>query len=247
MRIPSLLRRRPSAALVVSSAALFISLGGAGYAAIYLPAGSVGTAQLRNSAVTNSKLHTNAVSYPNIVPGAVGIRRIATNQVQVRVGGSCPLGRAIGAINSGGGVSCNAALPGEVGTTNNTVAVPTTATSPTSVVSVGLPSGAAYSLPAGVSYLAFANPTATVTSTGAVQHVTVSCTLTVGSNTQNRVATIDTTATSGQTSSASIPLQVAGQSGQAGVSCQSSVAGTGSAPAVSVTAAINALQTSSSS
>ena len=67
------------------------------------------------------------------------------------------------------------------------------------------------------------HPTATVTSTSAVQHVRVSCTLTVGSNTETRVATIDTTATSGDTTSASLALQAAGLPGTAGVSCQSSV------------------------
>ena len=158
---------------------------------MYLPSGSVGTAQLANGAVTNSKVHTNAVSYYNIVPGAVGIRRIATNQVQVRVGGKCAAGSAIAAINALGAVKCNATLPGEVGTTSNTASVPTSAAAPVSVTSVVLPSGAPYSLPASVSYLAFSNPTATITSTGNPQHVNVSCTLTVGANTQTRTATIE--------------------------------------------------------
>ena len=46
--------------------------------------------------------------------------------------------------------------------------------------------------------------------------------MTVGSNTETRVATIDTTATSGDTTSASLALQAAGLTGTAGVSCQSS-------------------------
>jgi hypothetical protein len=64
-----------------------------------------------------------------------------------------------------GKVSCNPALPSEFGTTNNTASVPTTASSPTSVTSLTLPTGG--------SYLAFANPTASVTSTSAAQHVRV--------------------------------------------------------------------------
>ncbi len=247
MRVQSLFARRPSPAIVMSSVALFLSLGGVGYAAIRIPNGSVGTAQLAKGAVTNSKLHTNAVSFPNIVEGAVGIHRINTSQVQVRVSGSCPTGSAIAAIGTLGTVKCNAALPGEYGTTNNTVLVPTTASGPVAVTSVGLPEGAPYSLPASVAYLAFANPTATVTSTGTVQHVSVSCTLSVGSNTETRIATIDTTGTTGQASTASIPLQVAGQAGTAAVSCQSSVPGAGTAPGVSVTTAINAIQTASNS
>ena len=72
MRLPSCLRRRPSAALVVSCVALFISLGGASYAAITIPNNSVGAAQLQKNAVTNSKLENNAVSYKKIQAGSVG-------------------------------------------------------------------------------------------------------------------------------------------------------------------------------
>ena len=87
----------------------------------------------------------------------------------------------------------------------------------------------------------------TVTSTSAVQHVSVSCAFTVGSNTAARAVTVDTTGTAGITSSGSIPLQVAGLPGTAGVSCQSSASGGGAAPAVSVTSAINAIQTAGNS
>ena len=89
MRLQSLLHRRPSPAIAVSSVALFMSLGGVGYAATQIPNGSIGTAQLAKHAVTNSKIANNAVSYYNIVPGAIGIHRIATGQVQVRVSGTC--------------------------------------------------------------------------------------------------------------------------------------------------------------
>jgi hypothetical protein len=228
----------------MSSVALFMSLGGVGYAATQIPNGSIGTAQLAKHAVTNSKIANNAVSYYNIVPGAIGIHRIATGQVQVRVGGTCKTGSAIAAISTLGAVTCNSALPAETGTTNNTVAVPTTASGLTTVDSVTLPGPY---LSAGATYLAFANPTATVTSTSSVQHVSVSCTLTVGSNTETRTATIDTTGNAGDTSSASIPLQAAGQAGTARVGCQSSVAGTGTAPVVSVASALNAIQTASNS
>jgi hypothetical protein len=95
--------------------------------------------------------------------------------VQIRVGGTCLSDRAIGAIDALGKVTCNTALPAEFGTTTNTGSVPTTATSPTSVTSVTLPTGG--------SYVALTNPTATVTSTA--KHVSVSCTLTVGSNTED--------------------------------------------------------------
>ena len=51
--------RRPSPALVISCLALTIALGGTSYAAASpLPKNSVGTAQLKNSAVTSPKVRT---------------------------------------------------------------------------------------------------------------------------------------------------------------------------------------------
>lgn len=46
----------------IALAALFIALGGTSYAAFSLPAGSVGTRQLRNGAVTGRKLARGAVT-----------------------------------------------------------------------------------------------------------------------------------------------------------------------------------------
>src|SRR3954462_13377547 len=46
----------PSPALVISLIALFVALGGTSYAAITLPANSVGTKQLKDGAVTPAKL-----------------------------------------------------------------------------------------------------------------------------------------------------------------------------------------------
>jgi hypothetical protein len=47
--------------MVVALFALFVALGGTGYAIATLPANSVGTKQLKKSAVTAKKLHKNAV------------------------------------------------------------------------------------------------------------------------------------------------------------------------------------------
>jgi hypothetical protein len=48
--------RRPSGATLLATLALFIALGGTGYAAIGLPRASVGTLQLRDAAVVSSKV-----------------------------------------------------------------------------------------------------------------------------------------------------------------------------------------------
>lgn len=50
------LRENLSYANVVATLALFVALGGASYAAVTLPAGSVGDAQLRNGSITPPKL-----------------------------------------------------------------------------------------------------------------------------------------------------------------------------------------------
>ena len=54
--------RAPSPALVIALIALFVASGGAAYAATSLPKGSVGTAQLRNGAVTKRKISKKTVT-----------------------------------------------------------------------------------------------------------------------------------------------------------------------------------------
>jgi hypothetical protein len=49
-------RHRTSPAIVISFIALIVAMGGTGYAAISIPRNSVGSAQLRNGAVTNQKI-----------------------------------------------------------------------------------------------------------------------------------------------------------------------------------------------
>jgi hypothetical protein len=57
----SVIRRTlPTHATIVAYLALFFALGGVGYAATQLPAGSVGTPQLRNGAVTLKKIARSA-------------------------------------------------------------------------------------------------------------------------------------------------------------------------------------------
>lgn len=75
-----LLDRRPSAPMVVALIALFVALGGTTYAAIRLPANSVGTKQLKNGAVTAQKVKDHSLlardfksgQLPQGVPGQQG-------------------------------------------------------------------------------------------------------------------------------------------------------------------------------
>ena len=232
MRLSSIFHRRPSPALLVSGVALFLSLGGASYAAVTIPNHSVGPPQLKRNAVTNTKIKNGAVTYKKIRPNSVGRVRANLGQLQERVGGTCAAGTAIGTVNKDGKVACNATLPSALQTTSNTVAISPTATGRTTVTSLPLP--------AGPKYMTFANPTVAVSgiATGN-QRVQVNCTLTVGSDTQTRGTTVIGTA--GSTTDAAIPLQLAGPSGTATVACTAKPTA-GTLPRTNVTAAIDALQ-----
>jgi hypothetical protein len=52
----------PSPALIISLVALFVALGGTTYAAVSLPAHSVGTKQLKNRAVNAAKINPNGLA-----------------------------------------------------------------------------------------------------------------------------------------------------------------------------------------
>ena len=60
--------RRPSPALVVAVLALIVAMGGTGYAAITLPANSVGKKQLKKGSVWSSKIRRNAVTGLKVKP-----------------------------------------------------------------------------------------------------------------------------------------------------------------------------------
>lgn len=53
---------RPSPSLVVACVALFVALGGTGYAALALPKNSVGAEQLQKGAVNRSDIASNAIT-----------------------------------------------------------------------------------------------------------------------------------------------------------------------------------------
>ena len=265
MHSRSLIRRRPSAPMIISLAALFVSLGGVSYAAVSLPAGSVGTAQIRDNAVTykkiepssvgrvrladggvvNSKLANSSVSYLKIQPGAVGHVRANLDQLQARVNGACSsTNQAITAIDKTGKPTCASAPPPEFGVATTSPVTVTSDTTPASILTKSLPGAS--------SYVAFATPYVQVTGGQLNQQVNVSCTLGVGpatSATQTRSVSIQLGSTTVRDQAASIPLAVTAPSSTsaitASLSCTRTVLGTGTAPTVNVSASFNALQTQS--
>ncbi len=56
----------------ISLTALFVALGGTSYAAFSLPAGSVGTKQLRNGAVTSRKIANGSITPSKLSAHAIG-------------------------------------------------------------------------------------------------------------------------------------------------------------------------------
>jgi hypothetical protein len=108
--LPSALRRRPSAAIVVALLALFVAVGGPAEAARLIgskdvanrslkaedlsrkavktlqrtPRGSVGERQLRSGVVTTAKLRDGAVTPVKIAPSAVGSGQLAPEAVGTR-------------------------------------------------------------------------------------------------------------------------------------------------------------------
>jgi len=74
--------RHPSPALVVSTIALIVALGGTSYAAFSLPKNSVGTKQLKNGAVTKAKLNVRGVTVPTALrAGSASTAANATNAI----------------------------------------------------------------------------------------------------------------------------------------------------------------------
>ena len=77
------LRGRLSYANVVATLALFLTLGGVGYA-LTIPSNSVGTAQLKRRAVTNSRIANSAVTARTIVKNTIGTHELGPFQVRAR-------------------------------------------------------------------------------------------------------------------------------------------------------------------
>ena len=240
MRFSSLVRRRPSAPLVVSFVALFVALGGVGYAATQLPANSVGTAQLQNGSVGNWKLKSNAVGARKIINGSVGAKQVNSSQVQLRVGTACASG-AIKAIGLSGSVSCTPTLPNEVGTSAAAV-----------TLGAGSTSVATESLPAGSPFLVLAYPHVVISrtpGTGNTQRVEVDCTLSVppgtGTTTTTKSLAVDLGSDHAQAGTVPLVLPVASATSAqtATVSCTDTATPSTPSPTVAVDTTLNAIQT----
>src|ERR1700753_192640 len=107
----SRLRSKLTYANVTASLALFMALGGTGYAAVKLPRNSVGSAQIRTHAVGSSELKTGAVTRRAIHPHSVDTAAISPAAMAALRGQTGPQGPAgpsgvtlRAAVPSGGGV-----------------------------------------------------------------------------------------------------------------------------------------------
>lgn len=76
-----LIRQHATYGNVTATLALFVALGGSAYAVAQLPAGSVGSRQLKNNAVTTSKIKNNAVRTSKIRNSAVTGAKVRRNSL----------------------------------------------------------------------------------------------------------------------------------------------------------------------
>jgi hypothetical protein len=103
--------RVPQPATVISCVALFVALGGTGYAVTALPDDSVGSRQLRasavkeaelgNRAVVTRKLADQAVTNPKLARGAVTADRVAADALGAAQIDESSLGRVPSAATAG--------------------------------------------------------------------------------------------------------------------------------------------------
>jgi hypothetical protein len=118
--MPQRLRSKLTFANVTSVIALFVALGGTGYAAATLPHNSVGSAQLRTHAVGQSELKTSAVTSRAIKDHSVTTTDMSASAVAAlkgNVGAQGPAGPAgptySAAVPSGGTVQRGNAISAE--------------------------------------------------------------------------------------------------------------------------------------
>jgi hypothetical protein len=231
--------------MFVALIALFLSAGGASYAAIAIPAHSVGANQLRTFAVTNPKLHNDAVGSRKIMPGAVGFYRVNRNEVQLRVTGSCTgANQAITAVSVTGSTTC--------GTSSSTPMESDSGAAKATAIAPGANATtvATYTAAGGSAYLVQADPSIAVSAPGAPAsdvggaHVTITCKLAAGTSTtavdtQNVTINVDAR---GDTEYTSLPLSVVAPTSTVAqtisLTCTQASTGSTTAPSVAASATI---------
>jgi hypothetical protein len=87
------LRARLTYANLTASIALFVALGGTGYAAVTLPRNSVGHAQLRNNAVGTKELRRGAVRSSDIRNRTIRVSDLASSTRSALKGAQGPRGK----------------------------------------------------------------------------------------------------------------------------------------------------------
>ena len=75
--------KKPSAATVIATLALFVALGGTGYAAGVLAPNSVGSAQIKDGAVQSSDIKDGAIGSSDIANGAIDGAAIKSGSIEV--------------------------------------------------------------------------------------------------------------------------------------------------------------------
>jgi hypothetical protein len=245
----SLLRRRPSASMVVATVALFVALSGGAYAAVAIPTGSVGFKQLKSGAVGfrnlaigsvgTRDLANNSVTYTKIAPGEIGHARVAQSQIQWRVTGKCATSTAIASVSDTGSVTCAPTLPTDYNTSG--LSEPLTSSTNATVL-------ASESIPAGGSYQVTATPYIQVNGgTSGTQNVQVNCEIAAGTTTETHSATF-ALAVNHEQQAASIPLSIdlpaQSSATEAAVVCTSAYSAA-TAPTVQASSSMDALQVAS--
>ena len=66
---------RPSPAMIVAMLALFVAMGGTGYAVSQLPKGSVGSAQLRKNAVRSKHIKAGSITKAKLAQSTLSALR----------------------------------------------------------------------------------------------------------------------------------------------------------------------------
>jgi hypothetical protein len=128
-------RLRPSPAMVVAFIALFVAIGGSSYAVTRLPAGSVGSKQLKKNAVTGAKVKNRSLTAADINVGSLaGVASAASATNAAHAGAAAGLDK-VTYVNTPSGVP--AAPPPDAAGNQATVVAGASAACPAGSFAVG--------------------------------------------------------------------------------------------------------------